>query len=357
MAGVVMRALCLEPGKPHSARVDDVPEPAESDGALLVKTLAAGICGTDREMIAGRYGWPPPHHDHLVIGHESLGQIEQAPPSSGFQAGDLVVGIVRRPDPVPCRYCARGEWDMCCNGRYTERGIKQRDGYASERFRLEPEFAVKISSELGLVGVLLEPASIVAKAWGHVERIGRRSSGWQPRTALVTGAGPVGLLAALMARQRGFDVHVFDQVTAGPKPQLVRDLGGVYHAGDLSAIANLEPDVVIECTGAGPVIADVLPRCAASGVVCLAGVSAGGHGISLDLEGISRRLVLRNIAVFGSVNANRSHYQAAAKALADADRAWLLRLITRRVALSRWSEALDLRPDDVKVILDFNALA
>ena len=62
--------------------------------------------------------------------------------------------------------------------------------------------------------MLLEPTSVVAKAWDHIERIGARSE-WQPRTALVTGAGPIGLLAALLAAQRGLDVHVLDRITTG----------------------------------------------------------------------------------------------------------------------------------------------
>jgi D-arabinose 1-dehydrogenase-like Zn-dependent alcohol dehydrogenase len=136
--------------------------------------------------------------------------------------GDLIVGIVRRPDPVPCRFCAAGEWDMCANGRYTERGIKEHDGYCAEHFRIEPAFTVKVDPALGELGVLLEPASVVAKAWDHAERIGRRSRAWEPRTALVTGAGPIGLLASLMGRQRGLAVHVYDRASSGPKPELVR---------------------------------------------------------------------------------------------------------------------------------------
>src|SRR5919204_584312 len=99
-----------------------------------------------------------------IVGHENLGRVIESPPDSGLSAGDLVVGIVRRPDPVPCAACAAGEWDMCRNGRYTERGIKGRDGYCSDRYRIEPKFAVKVDPGLGELGVLLEPASVVAKA-------------------------------------------------------------------------------------------------------------------------------------------------------------------------------------------------
>src|SRR4051812_19505982 len=352
-----MRALAVIPGQAKSGRLLDVAEPSLSDGTLLVQTIAIGICGTDVEIAAGRYGWASPGADHLIIGHESLGRVLDAPSESGLHADDLVVGIVRRPDPVPCRYCAVGEWDMCRNGRYTERGIKERDGYGSERFRLEPSFAVKVDASLGHLGVLLEPASVVAKAWDHAERIGRRSSAWAARTALVTGAGPIGLLAALIGVQRGFDVHVFDRITDGPKPALARALGTTYHGGDLSVLGGLEPDVIIECTGATPVIADAVTRTAPSGIVCLAGVSSGGHTIRFDLGDINRRMVLENDVVFGSVNANRSHYELAADALAKADHAWLSRLITRRVALRNWQQAFIRQPHDIKVILDFDGHA
>src|SRR5215472_5708690 len=163
-----MRALTVGPGIANSASVEDVPDPPVSDGTVLVRCLALGVCGTDREIVAGSYGWAPPGRKRLVIGHESLGTVEDAPINSSFKRGDLVVGIVRRPDPVPCTSCAAGEWDMCRNGRYTERGIKERDGYGSERYRIDPAFAVKVDQRLRRVGVLLEPASVVAKAWEHV---------------------------------------------------------------------------------------------------------------------------------------------------------------------------------------------
>ncbi len=203
-----------------------MPEPCVTDGSVLARTVALGVCGTDREIISGEYGAAPPGETRLILGHESLGRVETAPTRERVLPGDLVVGIVRRPDPVPCCACAAGEWDMCRNGLYTERGIKERHGYGADRFRIEPEFAVRIDPALGLLGVLLEPTSILAKAWDHVERIGSRSKSWRPRSLLVTGAGPIGLLAALMGAERKLEVHVFDRHWSGRKPELVDALGG-----------------------------------------------------------------------------------------------------------------------------------
>jgi threonine dehydrogenase-like Zn-dependent dehydrogenase len=347
-----MRALTTAPGVPNSARVEDVAEPPVSDGAVLVRTLALGVCGTDRDILAGEYGQAPPGQERLILGHESLGVVQQAPENCGLRPGDLVVGIVRRPDPVPCIACAAGEWDMCRNGRYTERGIKERHGYGAERFRIEPEFAVKVDATLGLLGVLLEPASILAKAWDHVWHIGQRSRSWHPRTLLVTGGGPIGLLAALMGAQRGLDVHVLDHHNDANKADLVARLGGTYHAGG-ELIDGLRPDVLMECTGAPALIGEILGRTAPAGITCLLGVTAPGHQFKLDVGRINRTLVLDNDTIFGAVNANRKHYEAAAAALKRADGSWLGRLITRRVPIDQWSDALQRRPGDIKVVIDF----
>jgi glucose 1-dehydrogenase len=347
-----MRAITVLPGIANSARLDEVPEPPLSDGAVLVRTRALGVCATDREILSGAYGTAPPGQGRLVLGHESLGTVETAPADSEVAPGDLVVGIVRRPDPQPCSACAVGEWDMCRNGGYTERGIKERHGYGAERFRIEPEFVVKVDPALDILGVLLEPASVLAKAWNHIERIGQRARGWQPRSLLVTGAGPIGLLAALMGKQRGLDVHVLDHNKVGPKEAIVHDLGAVYHT-DASTLERLGPDVLMECTGAATMIRDCLGAGAPGGIVCLTGVTEPGKTFDLDIGRLNRKMVLDNETVFGSVNANRRHYQMAAEALARADKRWLARLITRRVALKNWREALEPRPGDIKVVIDF----
>jgi threonine dehydrogenase-like Zn-dependent dehydrogenase len=276
-----VRALTVRPGVPGSLGLCDVGEPRPGEGPLLVEGLAVGLCGTDTEIIGGGYGAAPPGEQVLVLGHENLGRVQQAPPDSGFSAGDLVVGIVRRPDPEPCPACAAGEWDMC----------------------------------------------------------------------RLIGAGPVGLLAALLGVQRGLRVHVFDRVTDGRKPVLVRSLGATYHHDSLPA-SGLRPDVVVECTGAPQAVVDVLTHTGIDAIVCLTGVSAVGSVLPLDVGGLNREAVLGNDVIFGTVNANKRHYDEAARALAAADRKWLSRVITRVVPLHRYGEAFTRHPDDVKVVLD-----
>jgi threonine dehydrogenase-like Zn-dependent dehydrogenase len=347
-----MRAITVRPHQAGSARLEDVPEPNLHEGSVLVEAIAVGVCGTDVEIVDGKYGWSPPGSERLVLGHESLGRVLDPGSSSSLRTGDLVVGIVRRPDPVPCPNCAVGEWDMCRNAQYTERGIKEIHGFMSERWRIEPEYAMKVDPSLGLLGVLLEPTTVVAKAWEQVVAVGQRSF-WEPRNVLVTGAGPIGLLAAMIGKQRGLDVHVLDRIQTGSKPDLVRQLGATYHSCTVLEI-GFEPDIIVECTGVGQVIVDALKAASAGGVVCLTGVGSGGRTTGLPAADLASAMVLRNNVVVGSVNANKRHWYKAGEALARADASWLGQLVTRRERPEDFSRALNRQPDDIKVVVQFS---
>lgn len=348
-----MKAITVVPGDAGGVRVDDVDEPSTDEGSILVEGRLLGMCGTDVDIVEKGYGWVPPDQDRLIVGHESLGTVIEAPADSGFTKGDLVVGIVRRPDPVPCEPCGNGEPDFCRNGKYTERGIKERNGFGSQQWRIEPDYAIKLDPTLGDCGVLLEPASVLAKAWEQTDRIFARAS-WRPKVALVTGAGPIGLLAALMGVQRGLEVHVLDLNDKGPKPGLVADLGATFHTGKVEDM-GVTPDVVIECTGHGPLVIDVANAVAPDSVICLTGISSSTQKISVGLDAVNKDMVLDNTVMFGSVNASHDNFVQAAQALADADIEWLKRLITRRVPMSGYADALKKGEDDVKVVVDLQA--
>ena len=269
-----MKAITVEPLKAGSICLDEVPEPDAHHGSVLVEAVAAGVCGTDVEIADGKYGWAPPGILRLVLGHESLGRVPGSRSAQRTEPGELVVGIVRRPDPVPCPDCAVGEWDMCRNGQYTERGIKQIDGYMSEPWRIEPEYAMKVDpTPWESWACCLNPTTVVGKAWEHVLWVGRRAF-WEPKTVLVTGAGPIGLLGALLGKQLGLDVHVLDRAETGPKPDLVRTRAPLPHRRRCER--GFDPDIILECTGASVVIAGTLSIISASGIICLTGVGHGG---------------------------------------------------------------------------------
>jgi len=210
---------------------------------------------------------------------------------------------------------------------------------------------MKVDPSLGILGVLLEPMTVVAKAWEMVRAVGQRSF-WEPRDVLVTGAGPIGLLAALIGTQLGLDVHVLDRVTSGPKVDLVKALGGTYHSTPVSKV-GFEPDIIIECTGVGQVIAESIRSVGAGGIVCLTGVGSGGAATGTAIADVAAGAVLRNNVIVGSVNANKRHWYKAAAALTRADRSWLGHLITRREQPEAFMQALHREADDIKVIIQF----
>ena len=208
-----------------------------------------------------------------------------------------------------------------------------------------------LAGSLGILGVLLEPMTVIAKALEQVVFIGQRSF-WEAKTVVVTGAGPIGLLAACAARLHGKKVHVLDRMESGVKPQLVRDLGATYHSGTILDL-DFAPDVIVECTGVGSVLEGAVRKIGAGGVVCLTGVGSGGAAPGHTVADIAAKLVLNNNVLVGSVNANKRHWYKASQALLEADRAWLARLITRREEPESFEKALQRTPDDIKVVLQF----
>jgi 2-desacetyl-2-hydroxyethyl bacteriochlorophyllide A dehydrogenase len=327
-----MRAMSVIPGRPDSAELSEVPEPEPKDGELLVEPLYLGVCGTDREIVEGAHGEPPPGSERLVLGHELLGRVRDG--GGGLEAGQLVAGIVRRPDPVPCACCARGEWDMCRNGEYTERGIKGLDGYGAELVTIEHDFAVAIPDELGTLGVLTEPASILAKAWEQIDRIATRACSVHERV-LVTGAGPIGQLAVQVARALGATELTVTDVN--PHRLEVASEGGASRTIDISGMpleeAGVEADVLLECSGHPDAVREGIRALRPAGRAVMVGM-----GPTEEME--IPMAVVQNRELWLTGTFRYANTYPAAIALAAAGRVNLSAIITGRFALEDTEAAL-----------------
>ncbi|WP_327109347.1 alcohol dehydrogenase catalytic domain-containing protein [Nonomuraea glycinis] len=347
-----MRALTIIPGHANSAAITELDDLDPKPDHLIIQGVSLGICATDRDLASGLFGMAANGHNHLVLGHESVGRVIHAPVGSSCAPGTLVTGYVRFPDPIPCSACAAGESDMCVNGAYTERGIKGRDGFGSEMWTSHPDDVLAIPSSMVSTGVLVEPASVAAKGWAHIDAIGKRA--WfAPRVVLISGAGTVGLMCGLLAAGRGLEVHLFDRLKSGPRPLLARGLDAHYHTGDISTVMQkISPDIVIDTTGAGDVVTEEIKGLNRNGILCIIGFSWPPLDLSVDANHLYREMVMRNNVTFGIVNASREHFKAAAEALANAEQSWLEELITRRLPLSRAVEGLLIRDDDIKTIIE-----
>src|SRR5215212_11460759 len=213
----VQPAIAIHPGQANSLHLTEIPLDEPGPGEVLVRVRQIGICGTDRELIHGSFGTAPAGAASLVLGHEMLGEVEALGPDVlDFTPGQLVTATVRRPDGCPA--CVAGQPDMCQWLQYTERGIVGLHGFMTESVVEDVRWVIAVPHELAHVGILVEPLSVVEKALRQATLIQRRIHSWNPKTALVLGAGPIGLLGTLLLRSRGMEVVT---MARRPGPHLV----------------------------------------------------------------------------------------------------------------------------------------
>lgn len=315
-----MQALAVFPSK-RSLQLVDIPQP-KLQGAtdVLLRVRQVGLCGTDREISSFEYGSPPPGSDHLILGHESLAEVVEVGGSvHGLRPGDLVVAMVRRPCSHPeCRPCRAGRSDFCITGDYTERGIKQAHGFLTEYTIDDQEYLVKVPRALADVAVLAEPLTVVTKAAEQARAIfGRLPYDPGPQRGLVLGAGPIGLLGAMVMVADGFETLVYSRDSGESKQaQLARGVGARYVSSTDIPIESLardsgEFDVVLEAVGFAPLMMAAIETLKPNGVLALTGVPPEAATAELNLGRALRNLVLRNEVVFGTVNAGRRDHWSA----------------------------------------------
>jgi threonine dehydrogenase-like Zn-dependent dehydrogenase len=341
-----VKALVVEPGVAHSTRVEDVDEPT-GEGVLL-RVLEVGVCGTDREISEGLFGVAPDGERQLVIGHESLAEVAQD--GHGFSKGDLVCATVRR-SCGHCPACGEGSPDSCLTGDYSERGITRLDGFARELLLEDADQLVPIPRSLGRLAVLAEPTSICTRGIRHALTIGSRQP-WEPKRALVTGAGPVGLLSTMLLRLEGLDVWT---ASLEPSSPIADALGAHYVSTKTTDLADLGPfDIVIEAAGSAQLMLDAVGLLGRSGVACLLGIDGREGKAQIANRVIGVDAVLENRVLFGSVNARRDDWVAGVEALDRARSAFpgaLEDLIGLRVPLDRFEDAFAFRGGKATLVL------
>jgi threonine dehydrogenase-like Zn-dependent dehydrogenase len=366
-----MKALAVSAAS-RSTRVVEVDPPSITSPTMVrVRMLEVGICGTDAELCAFEYGDPPAGADYLIVGHEAFGIVEETGAGAEhLRAGDLVVPSVRRPCRLEeCPACLQGHQDFCTTGQYTERGIKGAHGFLAEQIVEEERHLHIVPAELRDVGVLTEPLTIAEKGLRQYAAIQRRLP-WMAtadddafmhgRRAVVLGAGPVGLLGAMLLVERGFQTIVYSRGAATtPKAQLAQSIGAAYVSSESMAFGELPArhgpiDLVYEATGAPQLAFDAMAHLDANAVCILTGVPGDQEEIAIDGDEIMKRLVLQNQVVVGTVNANRRDFGQAIRDLGRCNSAWptsLRQIITQRASMDRFC-ALTRANDGIKSIID-----
>jgi threonine dehydrogenase-like Zn-dependent dehydrogenase len=356
-------SLAIEPRKPHSLHLTSIDLPDVGPHDVLTRVLEIGVCGTDRELIEGRFGVGPNGSSELVIGHEVFGVVESVGADvTAVKPGDLISATARR--GCSCAACQAGESDFCSAHGYKERGINGLHGYFTERFVEHESQLVVIPDALRGIGVLVEPCSVAEKAWRVANGVQSRIRSWNPTTAVVYGAGPIGLLATLVLRVNGLDVSTID---IKPEPnrnaEIVRGCGAVYLEAGKSETGSLKRDlpnvdVIVECTGSSAPLVDAMRLLGNNGVLVLLSGTGGTAERSFPADKIYREFVSGNKVMVGSVNSSLADFRAAVADLGRFELAWpglATKLITRRIQSFEEAKGLPgLMQGQVKAIIDLD---
>ncbi|HEX2916172.1 MAG TPA: glucose 1-dehydrogenase [Chloroflexia bacterium] len=359
-----MKAVAILPGQKDSVHLQEIAKPQPKAGELLVQVLETGVCGTDLEIIDAIYGTAPAGENFLVLGHESFGKVVELGrglENSDWSVGDYVVSTVRRPCHANDPNCESGHSDMCRTGQYTERGIKEMHGYMTEYYTESVDFAVKVPPAFRSIGVLLEPTAVVEKAVYQAFKIQERLE-WQPRRAIVFGAGPIGLLATFLLRDRGLEVYTIALSPGGPqniKATLAERCGATYISTQQIPLDDLkqtvgEVDLIVEASGSGEVAFKGLDNLAINGVMVLTSVTGGHNNLSIDPNMLNMQIMMGNQVVVGSVNANRRYFEMGAESWQRIEKKWpglLAAVITRKLPFEAFKEALIKDRTGIKTVL------
>ena len=362
-----MKAVAVFPGT-REVRLVDHPEPRiEGAGQVKVRMLEVGVCGTDKEICEFEYGTAPPGSDYFVLGHESLGEVvETAPDVTGLRAGDLVVGAVRLPCPhASCAPCRGARQDFCETGDYAEHGIKDLHGFMTEFVVERRENVYRLPPQLRDAGVLVEPLTIAEKALIEARAMQERLPFERGRrTAVVAGAGPVGLLGAMALVEAGYRTLVYSRSQPpNVKTGIVEAIGAEYvscaampveefaaHAGPI--------DLIYEAAGAPQTVFDLLLHLGPNGLFVFTGVPGRGARVSLDARRLVYQLVMNNQAVMGTVNAGPDAFAAAIRDLGTFMRRWPLAvrsLITARWTIEEFRLAVEGEAGGIKNVIEISS--
>ncbi len=358
-----MKAVAVLPGKKSSVHEREIPEPGLMDQphphvckipegrAVLVKVLQVGVDATDREINEALYGNAPPGGEHLVIGHESFGQVVEVGARVGeVKPGDYVSCTVRRPGGSLFDQIGRN--DITSEEVYYERGINLCHGFLTEYFVDDAEYIVKVPRDLKHLGVLAEPASVCAKAIEQAFLAQERLQVWRPRRAYVLGAGQIGLLATMMLTLRGIETHTI-ATRPGPhlKSEIVEAYGATYHSSREKSLHDLakqvgKPDLIFEATGNPEVCFRAMEVLAHNGALVWTSITGGSQNVTIDGARINLEWVLGNKLLVASVNGNRRHFELGLQALSHGELTYpgvTQKILTHPVAgLSHYKEMMRL---------------
>jgi L-iditol 2-dehydrogenase len=336
-----VRAIVIE--QPNEVALRDVEAPSPGPGEVRVRSVCAGVCRTDLDIVAGtldaRWVTFP-----VVPGHEWSGVIESLGAGvTGLEPGERVVCEGSIPC-LACRRCRAGDTHLC--ETYDAVGFTRGGGYG-EYVVVPARVVHPIPDHVSFdAAVLVEPAAVALKA---LERA-RIQPG---ETVGVIGIGALGAIALRLARLHG-PAAVVAYGVRDEELELARGLGAddVVNVGREEVGSGL--DVVVETAGAASAVELATRLAREGGRVVLLGIAGHGHELTLPAD----RLALRDLSVFGSVGYTTAAW-ARTVALVSEGLVDLEPIVTHRFPLEQFADAFALMDDRrgvvAKIVLEHAA--
>lgn len=317
-------------------RVEQRPVPEPGSGEALIRVLSVGTCGSDVHYYEhGRIGDFVVDRP-LVLGHEPSGVVVANGPGAGRHEIGQRVALEPGVPCSTCEQCKAGRYNLCPRMRFF--GTPPIDGAFCEYVTLREDFAYPVPDSLSDDAAgLLEPLSV--GVWSNRKaRVGPGSR------VLITGAGPIGLVATQTARAFGASEVVVTDVNPR-RLAIAEELGAtatVNVAEQPLADTDFEPDVLLECSGVPAAAAQAIRRVGRAGRVVLVGM--GGDELPLPLAHVQNSEI-EVTGTFRYANTWPVAIELAASGEVDLDR-----LVTHRFTLEQAEEALTVAAKDDSVI-------
>ncbi len=331
-------AVMVEPGR---IELQDREVPSPGPGQALVEVASVGVCGSDVHWYTeGRIG-ELTVQGPLVLGHEASGVVVSVGPGVTRLSPGQRVAMEPGVPCGRCRACRRGEYNLCPDVRFF--GTPPVDGTFARYVVHDADFCHPVPGSLSDdAAALVEPLAVgVYAAWKARLAIGQR--------VLVTGAGPIGLLAAAVARSAGASEVVVTDAQAARLPLATR-MGAteVVDAGrGADELAGRGFDVLVECSGATAALHAGLRAVREGGRAVVVGMSAHAE-VPVPLSYLQMREI-ELVGTFRYANTYPTAITLAASGQVDLDS-----LVSGYYGLAQVEEALDVGhrdPQAVKVVV------
>lgn len=375
-----MLAMGMGRGK-SGVHIFELPRPEiKQPDEVLVRVKEAGVDGTDFNMVRHNLQDIAEGRNEIVMGHEMVGVVEAVGSAvKSLAPGDTVVMTVRRGCRI-CQPCQHNQSDMCMTGLYTERGIHKRDGFFTEFVVDQEQYVIKVADDLAKLAVFTEPLSIAEKGIEQIRVIQSRlpwacehpdhtfvSPDWgKCKTALVVGAGPLGLLATALLRLAEVYTYAADIVSEdSPKAHLVKHMGANYidarsqtpkEMVELCCSPTGNLDIIFEASGAAATAIELINYMSRSSIYVMTGIPREELVMRVDAAQLVRQMVRYNQVVVGSVNSNRSHFEMALKDIPVINSRFggmLEEMITHRFHLEDYERIFTLSdPKHIKTVIE-----